>query len=101
MFSSILEQKSLLTPRAEGLRDALVIPGWLPTPTALDKLPWFAMVLLTSGARFALHIAFSASRVEADVCGFGRFLAKTRFMPRAGGRPWERSHDTMTVSNPQ
>jgi hypothetical protein len=62
MFSSILEQKSLLTPRAEGLRDALVIPGWLPTPTALDKLPWFAMVLLTSGARFALHIAFSASR---------------------------------------
>ena len=57
-FWAILACKSLLALRAEGRAGgALMTRGWFPTLSgvALDKLPWFAMVLSTSGGSFALH----------------------------------------------
>jgi hypothetical protein len=43
----------------EGLRGALMTPGRFLTPSgiALDKLPWFAMVLVAVGGRLALDNA--------------------------------------------
>ena len=49
-FWYVLERKSLLGPHAEGRapgrsHDTRAVPN--PYGIALDKLPWFAMVLLT------------------------------------------------------
>ena len=49
-----------------------MIPGWFLTPDTflLDKLPWFAMILVTLGECFALHNASCLYRraEAADWC---------------------------------
>jgi hypothetical protein len=56
------------------------------------------MVLLTSRARFALHIAFQLTGVEAGVCVLVIFSENTAHAPRK--KKGNLGSDTMTVLAP-
>ena len=86
-----------------GSRAAPTTRGWFLTlnGVALDKLPWFAMVLLTFGGCSALD---NASCVYLRTGGNMQFWSileqKSLFIPSAKGRAPGRSHDTRAVPNP-
>ena len=93
---------SYRAPKGE-LRDALMTPGRFLTPygIALDKLPWFAMVLLTFGECFALDNASCAYvRAGGNMQFWSILEQKSLFIPSAKGRAPGRSHDTRAVPNP-
>ena len=68
----------------------------------LDKLPWFAMVLVAFGECFALRKASFVYRLAGGDMLFWLILEqKSLFMLRTKGRAPGRSHDSGTVPNPE